>query len=142
MQAESRDAGTDPMTDFSSFDPFARGASTTGDYYSAASGLITRKSDYHTALLAIANTNQPILSFRENPPRPVASPTQRKVNAKRNLALSQHDAEVTVEAKDDITGTPRTMQRQALAEAFSTAMTKGVESLVAVKETKLKVDKV
>ena len=30
--ADSSDAGTDPMTDVSSFDPFARGASTTGDY--------------------------------------------------------------------------------------------------------------
>ena len=55
---------TDPMTEISSVDPFARGASTTGDYYSAASGLLTQKSDYHTALLE-ASTNPPMLSFRE-----------------------------------------------------------------------------
>ena len=34
--AESRDAGTDPMTDLSSFDPYTRGASTSGDFHSAA----------------------------------------------------------------------------------------------------------
>ena len=32
MRPESRDAETDPMTDISIFDPFARAASTTGDY--------------------------------------------------------------------------------------------------------------
>ena len=45
---ESRDVGTDPLTSIS-FDPFARGASTTGDYYSPASGMTTRESNYHTA---------------------------------------------------------------------------------------------
>ena len=130
MQA---DAGTDTMTDFLSFDPLARSASTTGVYYSAASGLITRKSDCHTALSTTAKTNPPISFFRENPPRPVASITQRKVNAKRNLALSQGDTEAKVEAKDDITGTPRTVQRQTLAEAISTALSKGLQPLLADK---------
>ena len=49
IHADSRDAGTDPITDASFFDPFARGASTTGDYSSAARGMTTRRSDYHTA---------------------------------------------------------------------------------------------
>ena len=81
--ADSSDAGTDPLTDISPFDLIARGASTKGVYCSAASGLITKKLDYHTAVTASANTNPPILSFREIPPRPVASSTQRKVNARK-----------------------------------------------------------
>ena len=93
IQAETRHPGSDPMTDFSSFHPFARGAATTVENHSAASGLITRKPDYHSALSASASTNPPILSFRENPPRPMDSSTQQNINAKRNLALSQrsHD---------------------------------------------------
>ena len=60
--AHSRDAGTDPMTDVSSFDPFARGTSTTGDYYSAASGMTTRESNYQTAYTS-AVTNPPKQTF-------------------------------------------------------------------------------
>ena len=45
VHAESLDAETDPMTGVSLFDPFTSGASTTGDYYSAASGMTTQKSD-------------------------------------------------------------------------------------------------
>ena len=49
IHADSRDAGTDPIIDAPFFDPYAHGASTTGDYYSAASGMISRQSHYHTA---------------------------------------------------------------------------------------------
>ena len=42
IRAEFCDVGTDPLTSVS-FDPFARGASTTGDYYSPASGMTTRE---------------------------------------------------------------------------------------------------
>ena len=123
------------MTDISSFDLFAFGASTTGDYYSAASSVITRKSDYHTALSTSANTYPPLLSFRKNPPRPVASSIKRKVNAKRNLAVSQDDSDAMVEGNNDVPGTPRTVQQQTLADANSTAMSKCLEPLLAAKET-------
>ena len=54
-QTESRDVGTDPLSSIS-FDPCAHGASTTGDYYSSASGMTTRESNYHTARTAAATT--------------------------------------------------------------------------------------
>ena len=43
LHAESRDVGIDPLTSIS-FDPYAHGASKTGDYYSPASGMTTRES--------------------------------------------------------------------------------------------------
>ena len=55
LQAESRHVGTDPQSSIT-FDPYAHGASTTGDYYSPASGMTTRESNYHTARTA-ASTN-------------------------------------------------------------------------------------
>ena len=42
VRTESCDVGTDPLTNVP-FDPFARGASTTGDCYSPASGMSTRE---------------------------------------------------------------------------------------------------
>ena len=42
IRAELCDVGTDPLTSVA-FDPFARGASTTGEYYSPASGMTTRE---------------------------------------------------------------------------------------------------
>ena len=48
IQTESRDVGTDPLISVS-FDPYTHGASTTGDYYSPASGMTTRESNYYTA---------------------------------------------------------------------------------------------
>ena len=39
---------------------------------------------------------------------------------------------------DETPDTPKTSQRQALAEAISTAMSKGLEPLLAVKESKRK----
>ena len=43
VHAESRDAGTDPLSDFSSFDPYARGVSTSGEFHSAAGRATTRR---------------------------------------------------------------------------------------------------
>ena len=83
MHAESRDAATDPMTDVSSFDPFARGPSTRGNDYSAASGMTTQESNYQTAHTS-AITNPPRQTLRDFVPRPVATSTQRKITTKRN----------------------------------------------------------
>ena len=58
IQTESRDVGTDPITSVS-FDPFAHGASTTGDYYSPASGMATRESNYYTARTSASVKTRP-----------------------------------------------------------------------------------
>ena len=133
LHAESRDVGTDPVTSIS-FDPYAHGAPTTGDYYSPASGMTTRKSNYHTARTNI-NTNQPQKTYMDFVPRPVATSTQRKHTTKRMLEEEQNEMKETPSPTPD---TPRTSQRQALAEAISTAMSKGLEPLLAAKESKIK----
>ena len=135
--AESRNAVTYPMTDVSSFDSFARGASTTGDYYSAAGGMTTQKSDYQTAFTSAITIPQ-MQTSGDFIPRPVATSKQRKVNAKGNLDLDQGDTQVAMEAKDEVFNTPRTIQQQALADATLTAMSKCLEPLIVVKETKNK----
>ena len=43
--------------------------------------------------------------------------------------------------KDEVPDTPGTRQRQALAEAISTAMSKSLEPLLAIKESKNKTTK-
>ena len=43
--------GSDPKTGPSSFDPFARGASTTGNYYSVDINLMEGTSEYEIARL-------------------------------------------------------------------------------------------
>ena len=107
--ADSRDAVTDPMTDVSSFDPFASGASTTGDYYSAASGITTRRSDYHTAYTS-AITGLQLQIFRDLVSQPVATSTQR----------NHGEIEEVPETNNEAPDAPRTRQRQALAEAILT----------------------
>ena len=79
--ADSRDVGTDPSTDASSFVPFARGASTTGDYYSPASGMTTREPNYYTARTNV-NTNPPKQTYVYLVPQPLATSTQRKLTSK------------------------------------------------------------
>ena len=124
MQTEPRcDTGTDPMTDVSSFDPFARVVSTT----------TTRRLDYQTVLSSNAITNQSMLSFGVNPPRTLASRTQRKDSVERNLDLIQSGTEGGMQTEDEVPGTLRTIQRQALAEAILAAMSKGLEPLLAPK---------
>ena len=133
---ESRDVGTDPLTSIS-FDPFARGASTTGDYYSPASGITTRESNYHTARTNVSE-NSPKQAYLDLIPRPVATSTQRKSTTKRNLEENNDENEQPSESPKATPDTPRTSQRQALAEAISTAMSKGLEPLLAAKESKNK----
>ena len=133
---ESRDVGTDPLTSIS-FDPFARGASTTGDYYSPASGMTTRESNYHTARTNVSE-NSPKQAYLDLIPRPVATSTHRKSTTKRNLEQDNDEMEQSPESPNATPDTPRTSQPQALAEAISTAMSKGLEPLLAAKESKNK----
>ena len=107
---------------------------------SAASGMTPREFNYQTAhTSAITNPSAP--TFRDFIPRPVATSTQRKVTTKRNLDQDQGETEEAPEVKDDIPERPRTKQRQALAEAISTAMSEGLEPLLAFKESKNKTTK-
>ena len=136
IQSESRDVGTDPLSSIS-FDLFTHGASTTGDYYSPVSGMTTRESNYYTARTSAA-INPPKLTYIDLVPRPVATSTQRKLTTKRNLEQDYSKMEEAHEASNVTPDTPRTSQRQALAEAISTAMSKGLEPLLAAKESKNK----
>ena len=121
MQNESRwDTGADPMTYVSPFDPFVQGALTTGENFSAASGLTSQVGSPDGVIHK--RHHQPMFSPGANPPRPVASSTQRKVIVKGNKNLSQGGRET----KDKVPRTPRTIQRQSLAEAISKAMSKGL----------------
>ena len=136
LQTESRDVGTDPLCSIS-FDAYAHGASTTGDYYSPASGMTTRESNYDTARIT-ASTNQPKQTYIDLVPRPVATRTQRKLLTQRILEKDPSETGENPEASNPTPDTPRTSQRQALAEAISPAMSKGLEPLLAAKESKNK----
>ena len=68
-----------------SFNPYARGATTTGEYYSAASGLMTRDAmtstgdtEYQTAVSSNPSTKHPALISRPDQLRPFASSTRKK----------------------------------------------------------------
>ena len=98
--ADSCDARTDPITDASSFDSFARGVSRTGDYYSAASGMTTRRSDYHTAYSSAVAGPQ-MQTLRDLVPRPVATSTQQKTTAKRNLEPDHGEIEEMLEVNNE-----------------------------------------
>ena len=121
-----------------SFDPYARGASTTGDYYSAVSSQMPNdiktasgNTEYQTAVSSMLGTERPALSYGNDQLRPLASSTQRKATSRRNL----NTATVVEPAKDS---TPNPIYSQTLAEAITTAMSKGLEPLLAAKETKNK----
>ena len=134
VHAESRNAGTDPMSDLSSFDPYARGVSTSGDFHSAADEMSMRRTSYYTAKSSAAfRMPARTQTFKDIVPRPVATNTQRKLTTKRNLDQEHGDAEELPAVADETPDTPRTSQRQALTEAISTAMSKGLEPLLAVK---------
>ena len=139
---ESRDAGTDPMTDPPSLDQYARGTSTSDDFYSAADETNARRTSYYTADSSAAfRPPARTQTFRDFVPRPVATSTQRKMTNKRNLeqGKGEHsDIEEMPSIAEETPDTPRTTQRQALAEAISTAMSKGLEPLLAAKESKNK----
>ena len=88
MQNESRwDTGADPRTYVSPFDPFAQGALTTGENFTAASGLTTQVGSPDGVIHK--RHHQPMFSSGANPPRPVASITQRKIIVKGNKNLNQ-----------------------------------------------------
>ena len=121
-----------------SFDPFAKGSSTTGDYYSAASGQMPNDTktasgdnEYQTAVSSIPGTKRLALSYNDDQPRPLASSTQRKTTSKKYLNPT------TIEGvtRDN---TPNAIHSQALAEAITTAMSKALEPLLATKATKNK----
>ena len=121
-----------------SFDPYARGASTTGDYYSATSGQMpsdmktaSRNTEYQTAASSMLGAERPVLSYSNDQLRPLASSTQRKATSRRNL----NTATVVEPAKGNA---PNAIHSQTLAEAITTAMSKGLEPLLAAKETKNK----
>ena len=116
-----------------SLDPYARGASTTGDYCSVASCLMTDNTEYktvsgyteyqiatgnmeyHTGTSTNAKTKLPVLSFGDNRPKPLASGTQGKITMESSLSLKTEEEETP---KGD---TPK----QALAEAITTRMPEG-----------------
>ena len=125
IQAESRDAGTDPLTSVS-FDPYAQ--------------MTTRESNYYTARTN-TSTNQPKQTYVDLVPGPVATSTQRKLTSKRVLEQDQSEMGENPEASKATPDTPRASQRRALAEAISTAMSKGLEPLLAAKESNNKLTK-
>ena len=121
-----------------SFDPYAKGASTTRDYYSAASGQMpndTRTAsgdnDYQTAVSSINGTKRLALSDNNDQPRPLASSTQRKTTSREYLNPT------TIEGvtRDNA---PNAIHSQELAEAITTAMSKGLEPLLATRASKNK----
>ena len=123
-----------------SFDPYARGASTTRDYYSAASDQMhsnmktaSGSTVYQTAVSSMLGTKRSTLPHSNDQLRPLASSTQRKTISRRNLNTG------TVEgAAKDKDNAPNAIHSQALAEAITTAMSKGLEPLLAAKESKNK----
>ena len=104
-----------------SFDHYARGASTTVDYYSEASGLRTSDveyrtatgcTEYHTAASSNSNSKKLKLSFGDIPSRPLASSTQKSQLRKKSEVGSD---------------TPKSIPGQALADAIINAISKGLE---------------
>ena len=136
IRAESCDVGTDPLTSVS-FNPLSSWCIYNGDYYSPASGMTTRESNYYTARTN-TSSDPPKQTYLDMVPRPVATSTQRKITTKRNLEQDQDEMEQLPATPSATPDTPRTSQRQALAEAISTAMSKGLEPLLAAKESKNK----
>ena len=101
-----------------SFDPYARGAATTGDYYSAVSGQMlsdmkttTGNTEYQTAISSMLGVKRPALSYSNDQLRPLASSTQRKTTSKKNLNTTTMEGV----AKDNA---PNAIHSQALAEAI------------------------
>ena len=75
-----------------SLDPYAKGPSTTGEYYSATSAQMpidTRTTsgdpEYQTAVSSNPEMKRSALSYNNDPPWPLVSSTQRKTVLRRNL---------------------------------------------------------
>ena len=92
---------------------------------------ISGNSEYQTTASSIPGTKRTTPSYNDNPPRPLASSTQSKTISRRNLNPTTTEA-VT---KDN---TPNAILSHALAKAITTAMSKGLEPLLATKATKNK----
>ena len=125
-----------------SFDTYARGASTTGDYYSAASDQVhsnmktaSGSTEYQTAVSSMLDTKHSMLPHSNDQLRPLASSTQRKTISRRNLNTGTVEGAAKDKDKDNA---PNAIHSQALAEAITTAMSKGLEPLLAAKESKNK----
>ena len=99
--------------------------------------MTTRESNYYTARTN-TSVKPPKQTYVDLVPQPLATSTQRKFTTKRNLEQDHSEREQIPETSDATPDTPRTSQRQALAEAISTALSKGLESLLASKESKNK----
>ena len=85
--------------------------------------MTTPEPNYQT-LPTSAVTNSHIQTFRDFVLRPVYTSTQQKITTKRNLDQDKSVTKDTLERKDEVPDTPGTRQRQALAEAISTVMSK------------------
>ena len=121
-----------------SFDPYAKGASTTGDYYSAAIGQLfndtktaSGDNESQTAVSSIPGTERLALSYNDDQPRPLACSTQRKTTSRKYLNPTTIEGVTRGNA-------PNAIHSQALAEAITTAMSKDLEPLLATKATKNK----
>ena len=88
-------------------------------------------AEYQNAVSLNLGTKHRALSSSNDQLRPLAPSTQRKTISKRNLNLETVDGS----AKDNVANA---IHSQALAEALSTAMSKGLEPLLAAKKTKNK----
>ena len=89
--------------------------------------------EYQTAVSSMLGTKRSMLPHSNDQLRPLASSTQRKTISRRNLNTG------TVEgAAKDKDNAPNAIHSQALAEAITTAMSKGLEPLLAAKESKNK----
>ena len=71
-------------------------------------------------------------AFRDLVPRPVATSTQRKFTAKRNLEQDHGEKKEVSEVNNETPVTPKTRQQQAIAEAISTAISKCLELLLGI----------
>ena len=97
-----------------SLDPFATGALTTGDYYSAASGMIFHSSNYHMAPSTTAKNNPPVFSSGDNLPGTLASSTQRLLNTKRSLDIATVARNLSVRPLREYSNTPWRKRSQPL----------------------------
>ena len=88
-------------------------------------------TEYQTAVSSNPNTKHPTLFTSQDQLRPLSSSTQRKTTSKRSLILETVEESETYDV-------PSAIHSRAIAEAITTAMSMGLEPLLAAKETKSK----